>query len=104
MDELGISAHRIDLSAKFLKLIIPLCQSGELCGSDKREISGVEEENGPFFLLFLVGKAHLAEVALGWLIRLHLKVRYFLPYLDTETAEVFHDTSSSLLGVEIYFL
>jgi hypothetical protein len=99
MDELGIGADGIDLRAKLFELIIPLCQSGEFGSSDECEVGGIKEENGPFLLLFLVGKAHLAEIALRGLECFHLEVGYFLPYLNAETAEVFHDASSSVLGV-----
>jgi hypothetical protein len=91
VNELGVGADGKDLSAELLELIVPLCQSGELGGSDEGKVGGVKEEDGPLFLLFLVGQAHLAEVALGGLVRVQLEVRHFLSNLNPKTTEIFHD-------------
>jgi hypothetical protein len=90
MDELGVGADGIDLGAELLKLTVPLCQSSEFRCSNEGEVGGIKEEDGPLFLLFLVGQAHLAEVALGWFIRFQREIGHFLPNLNTKTTEIFH--------------
>jgi len=88
--EFGVSADGIDLSAEFLEFIVPLCQSGKLGRSNKGEVSGIKEEDGPLLLLFLVGQTHLAEIAFGRFVCIQLKVRDFLSNLNSKTAAIFH--------------
>jgi hypothetical protein len=52
MDKLCISTYRNQLSPDFLKLFIPLCQSGKFSRSNKGEIRGVKKEDGPFSVFF----------------------------------------------------
>jgi hypothetical protein len=76
MNELRVAADRDDLGPEFPEVFIPLCQSGKLRGSDKGEISGVEEEDCPLPVVLQCGEAYLSKVSFRRFIRFQFKIRH----------------------------
>jgi hypothetical protein len=83
MDKLCVCAHGNHLSPCFIELFILLCQSTKFCSSDKCKICWIEEEYGPFAILFELLKGDLPEEHLFWIIRIHFKIRDTLPQIQS---------------------
>jgi hypothetical protein len=47
MNKLCISAYGNNLGSYLSKFFLPLCQSGKLSSSDKREVSRIKEQYSP---------------------------------------------------------
>jgi len=96
MYEFRVGAYRNDVGTGFLKLVVQLCQSGELRCSDKGKIRRIKEEDRPSLLLSLCTEAHLSEIALFGFVGLDLKVRDVLTNSHTATM-LTHDYSSFVM-------
>jgi hypothetical protein len=63
VNEFGISAYGNNLGIDRLEILVLLCQSSKLRGSDKGEVCGIEEEHCPFFVRFQFCQAYLPEIS-----------------------------------------
>jgi hypothetical protein len=82
MHELGVSAHGNYLGAELLEFCILLCQSSEFRCSDKGEVGGVEEKDGPFFCGLQVRKTDFAEIRFCRFKGFEFEIGNFLSNLD----------------------
>jgi hypothetical protein len=83
VNKLGVGADGNDFRADFFKAPILLCQSSKFGRSDKGEVGGIEEKNGPFALGLDFIQADHAEVLPDRVIDLNLKGGNLLPYPET---------------------
>jgi hypothetical protein len=65
VNEFCVRADRNDLRARFFEFLVLLCQSSEFRRSDKGEVRGIKEEDGPLLGCFLSGKREFSEITLG---------------------------------------
>jgi hypothetical protein len=85
MNEFGIGAHRNYLGACFPELLMLLCQSSKLGGSDKSEIGRIKEKDRPLAAFSQCLQIHLSEVAPLRFISFKLEIRDILPGPKTTT-------------------
>jgi hypothetical protein len=75
MNELGVGADRNDFGTGLFEGCVLLCQSSKFRCSDKGEICGIEEENGPLFGGLLGGQTDFAEISFGRIECFELEIR-----------------------------